>query len=91
MELPRRCPSCGIELPGEALYYAEGIQYVNGSVTGLESNFRPDERLLEIDLEDAGVDWEINPYRVRCGECGHVLWEKHILINEEKFFVKEKQ
>jgi hypothetical protein len=89
MKLPKICPNCKIDLEQDAYYYVRGIQYCNGMATDDSSNFNPNKELIEIDLEDAGGDWTVNPYEISCSECEHILWEKTIIVNEEKFFVKK--
>lgn len=84
MNLPKKCPKCGADLDNDDMYYAHGVQYCYGSVYSLNDN-----GTVTVDDLDGG-DWTIDPYKIQCGECEHVLWQRHIIVNEEQFFVEEK-
>lgn len=89
MILPKICPNCGVDLENDAMYFARGIQYCTGFVTDIETN--PDEGeepMLEVDMSDAESYW-VDPYEIQCGECNHIVWRRHLIVNEEKFFIEE--
>ncbi len=83
MNLPEICPECRINLKNDTSYTVRGIQYCRGSA--VEFN---EDGTITLDELDGG-DWTVDPYEVSCGECEHILWEKYIVVNEEKFFVKK--
>ncbi len=88
MNLPKICPNCRADFENDFPYYARGIQYCNGTVFDFETNpSKGKEPNLELSIE-GNSSW-VSPYEVQCGDCGHVLWERHLIVNEEKFFVKK--
>ena len=83
MNLPEICPECGVNLKEDTTYYVHGIQYCYGAA--FEFNEDGTVTLDELD----GGDWSVEPYEITCGECEYVLWEKSLIVNEEKFFVEK--
>ncbi len=89
MNLPKICPNCKSDLQNDFPYYARGIQYWAGTVADIEASPNlGEEPRLELNGELRNSSW-INPYQVLCRECSHVLWERHLVVNEEKFFVEK--
>ena len=75
------CPECGISVE-DTPHYVSGIQYCCGDVDRINDNGT-------VTIDDLGSgDYTVDPYEICCGECGHVLWSKEIMVNEEKFFQK---
>lgn len=85
MNLPDICPKCKASFEDDASYVGYGIQYCNGSVLEFGVSDE-DDSIVVLDLADAGDDWAVKPYSIRCSECNHELWKETIIINEEKFF-----
>jgi len=79
-DLPRICPGCGKVFGEDAFYMVSGIQYCFGG-SSIE-NIHEDH----IDLPDLDDDIRIDvePYYIKCDECGYVLLDRELTINKKK-------
>ena len=88
--LPKKCPHCKVRFEDEAAYFIHGVQYLNGSLTN--SDMKDDGHFYaEINTEGNMLDEWVDPYEIVCPDCSEVLWEKTLMVNEEKFFKKGKE